>query len=121
MHRWQSCGVNAGDRQEPMLHGRGLLPIGDFRNSTGLDQSSVQALIQDGTLQAALHADGRIAGLLDDTLPTAEELRSLGLTVSSDYDPDLRRSDELDEDKSNQVEEYTARPAWTMPEDRGSD
>lgn len=105
----------------PVARARGLLPVGDFCDSTGLDQSTVQALIQDGTLQAALHADGRIAGLLDDTLPTAEELRSLGLTVSSDYDPDLLRSDELDEDESYQVEEYAARPAWTMPEDRASD
>lgn len=113
--------VGAGDRREPLLHGRGRLLIDDFCDSTGLDPSAVQALIEDGVLQGVFHTDGRVAGLLDDALPSADELRARGLTVSSDYDPDQLRSDEVDEDESDQVEQYVARSTWTLPEKRASD
>lgn len=95
--------------------------VDDFCDSTGLAPSAVQALIEDGVLQAVFHTDGRVAGLLDDTLPSADELRARGFTVSREYDPDQLRSDEVEEDESDQVEQYVARTTWTLPEERASD
>lgn len=88
--RWRTYEADAGDRRKPLLDGRGLLPVDDSCRSTGLDRSSVEALVVEGKLEGAMHPDGRVA------------------------DPDKLYFHEADADESHDAERYLARPDWSM-------
>ena len=87
--------------RKPLLPGRGAISFHDFCVATGLDVRDAEGLMADGRLPGALWRDKeRTApfGLLDDTLPSREDLVALGLAVRADYDPANHRSVVLDED-----------------------
>jgi hypothetical protein len=77
---------------EPPLGGRGVLLIDEFSRATGLDRSTVDALVRGRRVEGLCHLDGQVFGIFDDVLPTKEELRSWGLAVRDDYDPERHRS-----------------------------
>jgi hypothetical protein len=104
--------MGAPDERKPLLEGRGVLSVDEFRRSTGLDAASVERLVRDGAVEGISDLAGQVVGLFDDALPTAEELRSIGLPVNRDYDPDALRSNEVDID--DQDETGSAAPSWTM-------
>lgn len=101
------------DGRKPLLAGRGLLPLSDFCRSAGLEPPAVEALIRANQIEGATRLDGRVVGLFQDVLPTAEQLHDLGLIASSDYDPnDLRGFwDEGSDDPDASVD---AAETWTM-------
>ena len=105
--------------RKPLLTGRGLLLIDDFCRATGLDRATVEDLVRDARVDGVFFADGRVAGLSDDVLPSRADLRGWGLTVSGDYDPALLRSYEVDADDDPDVDEHDVQPgtetsSWTI-------
>jgi hypothetical protein len=64
--------------------------------STGLDQSTIRALIEAGHFHGLDEDQGHAVGIFDDTPPTVDELRNLGLSVSHLHQPDVLRSYEDD-------------------------
>ncbi len=94
----------AEDRK-PLLGGesRPMVRVEDFCHSTGLDVDTVAGVVRDLRLGSGWSTDGRLRTLFEDELPTADQLRSLGLTVRADYDP-ARLEDAPHEGP----------PSWTM-------
>ncbi|WP_244928533.1 hypothetical protein [Nocardioides sp. W7] len=78
--------------EPPLIRGRGVMLIDEFSRVTGLDRLTVDALVAGRKIEGASHLDGRVFGIFDDVLPTREELRSWGLSVRDDYDPERHRS-----------------------------
>jgi hypothetical protein len=106
--------MDSGDVRKPLLTGRGLLLIDDFCRATGLDRATVEDLVRDTRVHGAFFPDGRVAGLFDDVLPSAADLRGWGLTVSGDYDPVLLRSYEVDDDDDFDEQTGTGASSWTI-------
>ncbi len=100
--------------RHPLLTGRGLVLVAEFCRATGLDVATVEALVIDGRAEGAFRPDGELVGLFDDVLPTAARLRDWGLSVNADYDPDLLRSDEEQDEEDLEDESEDSGPAWTM-------
>lgn len=92
--------------------------IDEFSRATGLDRPTVDALVTDRKVEGLRHLDGRVFGIFDDVLPTKEELRSWGLSVRDDYDPERHRSyvgTDDDSDAFGSEEGATGSSAgWTM-------
>ncbi|WP_460796789.1 hypothetical protein [Nocardioides pacificus] len=106
---------------EPLLGGRGLVMIDDFCRATGLDRATVEELVREAKVEGAFHRDGRVAGLFDDVLPTAEQLGGWDLTVRGDYDPEDLRSYVGDSDDTFDAEvPASSGSSWTMRWDDGS-
>jgi hypothetical protein len=103
---------------EPLLEGRGVMLIDEFSRATGLDRPTVDALVTDRKVEGLHHLDGRVFAVFDDVLPTKEELRSWGLSVRDDYDPEGHRSyvgSDDDSDAFGSEEGATGSSAsWTM-------
>lgn len=73
--------------------------IDDFAQATGLDRRAADALVKDQRVEGVWRLDGQVFGIYDDALPTQEELRSWGLSVREDYDPEAHRSfDDTDDE-----------------------
>lgn len=89
---WQTQRMDEATGDEPLLAGRGVLSIDEFARATGLDRRTADALVVDCKVEGLCHLDGRVVGLFDDVLPTKDELRSWGLSVRDDYDPERHRS-----------------------------
>jgi hypothetical protein len=104
--------MGAPDERKPLIEARGVLNIDEFRRSTGLDAATVERLVMDGSVEGVSDLAGQVVGLFDDALPTAEELRSMGVQVNHDYDPNALRSNESDID--DEVETGNGGPSWTM-------
>jgi len=66
--------------------------IDQFSRATGLDGPTAEALVTDRKVEGLCSLDGRVVGVFDDALPTKQELRSWGLSVNDDYDPERHRS-----------------------------
>jgi hypothetical protein len=103
----------------PAPENRGVMLIDEFSRVTGLDRRTADALVTDRKVEGMRHADGRVFGIFDDALPTKDELRSLGLDVRDDYDPERHRSytvvagdDPGPEGGKNELESGSA--GWTM-------
>ena len=75
-------------QRQTLPAGRGFVDVERFALSTGLDQSTIRALIEAGHFHGLVDDQGHGVGIFDDTLPTADELRTLGLSVSHLYQPD---------------------------------
>jgi hypothetical protein len=73
-----------GDERTRLVPGRGLLLLDDFCGRTGLSATAVTSLVLEGKLGGVRYEDGRVAELFDDTLPSADKLRDLGLVVNTD-------------------------------------
>ena len=86
---------------EPLLESRGVMLIDEFSRATGLDRPTVDTLVTDRKVEGLCHLDGRVFGVFDDVLPTKEELRSWGLSVRDDYDPERHRSYVASDDDSD--------------------
>ena len=110
--------MNDGDERKQLLVGRGLLTIGDFCRSTGLDEAIVEALVQAGKIEGVFDLDGCVNGLFDDVLPTSEQLHAMGLAVDSDYNPEDLRSHEDDIDDPDEVDNTGS--TWTMSWEDGT-
>ena len=90
--------MGTGEADEPPLAGRGLVRLADFCRGTGLSPSTVEALIQQGDIEGVVDLDGRAVGVFEDSLPSAEQLRQLGLPASPDYRPEGFRGSSDDGD-----------------------
>lgn len=77
---------------KPAPENRGVMLIDEFSRATGLDRQTSDALVTGRKVEGLCHTDGRVFGVFDDALPTKEALRSLGLKVRDDYDPERHRS-----------------------------
>lgn len=77
---------------EAALLGRGVMLIDQFAEATGLDRRAADALVTERKVEGLQKLDGAVFGVFDDALPTKEQLRSWGLNVRDDYDPDRHRS-----------------------------
>lgn len=113
-----------GDK--PLLVGRGLLLIDEFARATGLDRQTTDALVTERKVEGLCHLDGRVVGMFDDVLPTKEQLRSWGLSVREDYNPETHRSYVGSDDDTDSAvgEDGTGgeSPRWSMGwEDAESD
>lgn len=102
-----------GGADEPLLVGRGLVRLAEFCRATALSPATVDALIRQGDIQGVVDVDRRAVALFEDSLPSAEQLRHLGLSVSPGYRPEDLRG-------SRDDGEYTAEPfdggsTWSMP------
>lgn len=75
-------------QRQPLPAGRGFVDVERFALSTGLDPSTIRALIEARHLQGLVDDQGHAVGIFDDTLPTADELRTMGLSVTHLYQPD---------------------------------
>jgi hypothetical protein len=108
--------VDTSGERRPLLEGRGLLLLDDFCQHTGLDSATVSTLVRTGKLEGLLRLDGRVFGLYDDVLPTAGDLRALGLVVRDDYDPDQFRSYVVEdgEDDGDDDEPDDGDSSWTI-------
>lgn len=69
-----------------------MLLIDEFARATGLDRRTADALVADRKVEGLWNLNGQVVGLFDDVLPTKEQLRSWGLHVRDDYDPERHRS-----------------------------
>ena len=105
--------MEADDARKPLLVGRGLLRMDDFCRVTGLDRATADALVREVRVEGAFHPDGRVAGIFDDVLPSAEQLRDWGFTIRDDYDPVALRSYEGDSDDEDEAP-GTGGPSWAM-------
>lgn len=106
--------MNRGAERKPLLGGRGLLSIDDFARATGLDQPTVEALVQAGELEGVVDLEGRAVGLFNDVLPTSDQLRAMGLAPDPNYNPDELRSYVDDSDDPHEHDHDEAGPTWTM-------
>lgn len=79
-------------QRQPLPAGRGFVDVERFALGTGLEQSTIRALIEAGHFHGLGDDQGHAVGIFDDTLPTADELRNLGLSVSHLYRRDDLRS-----------------------------
>ena len=84
--------------RKPLLTGRGLVLVEDYRRATHLDTVAIETLAADGRLEAAYRPSGELIGFFDDTLPSAERLRGWGFGVPDEYDSEVLRSHEEDGD-----------------------
>ena len=95
-----------------------MMLIDDFSRATGLDRQTADALVTDRKVEGLFHLDGRVVGVFDDVLPTKEELRSWGMKVRDDYDPERHRSHVGTDDDPDVFggEARTSGPSanWTM-------
>lgn len=89
---WQNLRMDDPTGDKPLLGGRGVLLIDDFSRAAGLDRRTADSLVAECKVEGLFHPDGRVIGVFDDVLPTKEELRSWGLSVKDDYDPERHRS-----------------------------
>ncbi|GAA1760920.1 hypothetical protein GCM10009795_004200 [Nocardioides hankookensis] len=105
--------MEAEGAHKPLLVGRGLLMIDDFCRATGLDRATANAMLRDVKVEGLRHPDGRVAGIFDDVLPSADQLRDWGFEVRDDYDPVALRSYVDDSDDDDEVGE-TGSPSWSM-------
>ena len=102
----------------PAPDNRGVMLIDEFSRVTGLDREAADALVTDRKVEGLRHQDGRVFGIFDDALPTKDVLRSLGLDVRDDYDPERHRSytvvadEDPGPDGKDEVEGGCA--GWTM-------
>jgi hypothetical protein len=107
--------VDSEEDHKPLIVGRGLVLLADFVQSVGLDQAKVEALIRTKEIQGLVGEDGRVVGLFEDALPTAEQLRRLGLPVSPGYNPDhLRGTEGEDDDEHDDLD--TTVGTWSLSE-----
>ena len=98
-------------QRQPLAAGRGFVDLERFALSTGLGQSTIRALIEEGPLHGLVDDQGHAIGIFDDTLPTADELRTMGLSVSHLYKPDdLGSSEEGGEGDAGDAPDSS----WTM-------
>ena len=102
-----------GEADEPLLAGRGLVRLADFCRATALSPATVDALLRQGDIEGVVDVNRRAVALFEDSLPRAEQLHHLGLSVSPGYRPDDLRG-------SRDDDEYTAQPfdggsTWTKP------
>lgn len=92
--------------------------IDQFAEATGLDRETADALVSQRKVEGLQKLDGEVFGVFDDALPTRQQLRSWGLNVRDDYDPDLHRSYVgVDDEADALVEEDEAggpSAGWTM-------
>lgn len=82
-----------------------MLQFEDFCRSTGLDHGTVENLMRTELRDISMWRDEELThpfGILDDALPTAQELAVLGLPVRDDYDPEALRSYEMGDDEEDQ-------------------
>lgn len=89
--------------------------VEDFCRSTGLDPTTVESLMRTNQLEGVFDGAGRVVGLFDDVLPTAEQLGALGLSVRSDYHPDHHRSYEDDSEDPDEPDDSGW--SWDVPLD----
>ena len=110
--QWDTCAVEAGD-DAPLAEGRGLMFAGDFAREVGIALAEVEALVNAGRIEGVYSGDGRLLGIFDDVVPSAEALRVLGVTVSDSYDAEALRSHitEADEDTEQRPETGSS---WSM-------
>ena len=92
-----------GEADEPLLAGRGLVRVADFCRATALSPATVDALIRQGDIEGVVDVNRRAVALFEDSLPSAEQLHNLGLSVSPGYRPDDLRG-------SSDDGQYTAEP-----------
>lgn len=102
-------------QREPLAPSRGLVPLAVFCRRTGLDSAPVEALLEEGTIEGVVNPSGRVVGVYADVLPTAEDLRALGLDVGDDYNPDDIRGSEDVSDDAHEAE--GERSTWYMSGD----
>lgn len=81
----------SADREGGPVRARGVVLIADFCRATGLDEATVTALLRSDQVDGLFDGVGRAVGLFDDVLPSAEALRSVGLDVRADYNPEDHR------------------------------
>jgi hypothetical protein len=73
--------------------------------TTGLDLATLQSLVDSGRLPGVVNEEGRGLGVYADALPTADELRALGVTGLDAYrledfvDHELPGNDDDDDDE----------------------
>ena len=77
------------DREPPLLDGDALplVRVEDFCHSAGIDAATAARVVRELGLAHATNAEGRLVALLEGSVPTADQLRDLGLTVRPEYDP----------------------------------
>ena len=102
----------AGD--ETALGGRGVMLIDEFLRATGLDRPTAEGLVTDRKVEGLCRLDGQVFGIFDDVLPTKEELRSWGLKVRDEYDPERRRSYVGTDDNADASGGEEGTGGWTM-------
>lgn len=105
--------MSEGHGRKPLLRSRGLILIEDFCRAAGVDPASIEGLLRSGIIDGVADGQDRPFGLFDDVLPTPQQLRSLGVNVSSDYDFNQLRGVELDSDKDPE-EAGNGQSTWTM-------
>lgn len=66
----------------------GWIRLDDFCRASGLSPQHVDSLVRDGRLELHHDDDGRVLGFYDDSPPSEDELRLMGLPVRPDYDPE---------------------------------
>ena len=107
--------VGNDDERHPLRAGRGFVDVQRFAAGTGLDATTIASLIEAGRLDGLVDLQGHAVGLFEDPLPTADELRALGLSVSSRHRPEELRSHQDDSEDGELDPEEGAGSSWTMP------
>lgn len=105
--------MDTGDTDEPPLAGRGWVRLAEFCRSVGLSPATVAALIRQGDIEGLVDLSGRAVGVFEDSLPSAEQLRHLGLQVSPDYRPDDFGGSSGDRDRSTAP--VDGESTWKIP------
>jgi hypothetical protein len=105
--------ASSGARR-PVLPGRGVLLAAEFLQATGLDEAVVDDMVERGDLDGLVDQQGRLFGLFDDALPSADHLRARGHVVDEAYDPELCRSRTVMDRADEPVDQGDVSPTWSM-------